>query len=192
MVASVRGLDGLSIGALAADLGMSKSGLFAHFGSKEELQLAAIAAARDTFIGEVVETSRLRPPGLARLVALNDLYLRYSERRIFPAGCFFFGTTTEFSGREGAVHDEAASQMRSWLAMLADHVAFAVDAGELTPNTDVRALAFELGAFLTTANWMATALDAPGAYADARAAIADALAACGATPAQLRELKNAP
>ncbi len=189
-VASVRGLDGLSIGALAADLEMSKSGLFAHFGSKEDLQLATIAAARETFVDDVVESARPRPSGLARLVALSAGYLRYSEKRVFPAGCFFFGATAEYSGRDGAVRDEAASQMRGWLALLADQIAFAVDAGELAGDTDVRALAFELGAFLATANWMATALDVPGAYGDARAAIANALAERGAARAQLRDLEH--
>jgi AcrR family transcriptional regulator len=189
-VASVAGLDGLSIGGLAADLRMSKSGLFAHFGSKEELQLATVAAAREVFVADVVESARPTARGLARLLALCAGYLRYSEDRVFPAGCFFFGATAELSGRTGAVADEATTQMRGWLSLLADNVAAAIDAGELDRATEAEALAFELSAFLTAANWMAAALDLPSAYADARRAIARSLASRGASRTALRLLSE--
>ena len=102
-VASAEGLEGLTIGRLAAELEMSKSGLFAHFGSKEELQLATIGAAREIFVDEVVRPAFENDPGLSRLWALLDSWLRYAEAGIFKGGCFFAAASAEFDGRPGPV-----------------------------------------------------------------------------------------
>jgi len=100
-VASVEGLEGLSIGRLATELGMSKSGLFAHFGSKEELQLAAIDTAVEIYATEVVQPAMAVEPGLARLQALMEAWLSYGERKVFRGGCFFAAIAVEFDGRPG-------------------------------------------------------------------------------------------
>ncbi|HZX06025.1 TetR/AcrR family transcriptional regulator, partial [Kribbella sp.] len=104
-IASVDGLEGLSIGRLAADLGISKSGLFAHFGSKEELQLATIRAARRIYADTVVTPAFETEPGLGRVWALSWCWLEYSRERVFPGGCFFQKVSHEYAGREGAVRD---------------------------------------------------------------------------------------
>src|SRR5947207_9101793 len=94
-LATVEGLGGLSMSRLADEVGMSKSGLFAHFGSKEELQLATVEAAVGVFDRNVIEVAASAPPGLARLRATVDAYLRYVETDVFPGGCFFAATLTE-------------------------------------------------------------------------------------------------
>lgn len=151
-IASVDGLDGVSIGRLAADLSVSKAGVFAHFGSKEDLQLATIQAAADRFVDEVVTPAMAAPEGLARLVALYDCWLDYSRRRVFPGGCFFFSTFSEFHARPGRVRDELADVRRRWLDAGAALVAAARDRGELAPDCDPRAVAFELDALGMAAN----------------------------------------
>ena len=114
-VASVEGLEGLSIGRLATELDMSKSGLFAHFGSKEELQVATVRAAAAIFVHRVIRDAEERfEPGLARLRAVLDSWLGYMERGTFAGGCFFAAATVEMDGRPGPVRDAVAAQMRSW------------------------------------------------------------------------------
>ncbi|HEX8188504.1 MAG TPA: helix-turn-helix domain-containing protein, partial [Pyrinomonadaceae bacterium] len=110
-IASEEGLEGLTIGRLAAELSMSKSGLFAHFGSKEELQLATVEAARDVFVREVVRPAFGAPRGLARLWQLCDVWLGYVRREVFRGGCFFAAAAAEFDGRPGAVRDRVAAIM---------------------------------------------------------------------------------
>ena len=117
-VASVDGLDGLSLGRLATELELSKSGVFALFGSKEELQLATIEAALAIFGSHVVTPSRAVAPGLPRLRAACERWLAYSERRIFPGGCFFFNVGAEFDARPGRVHDAVAAASGSFAAFL--------------------------------------------------------------------------
>src|SRR3954470_22196712 len=100
-LASTDGLEGLTIGRLASQMEMSKSGLFGHFGSKEELQLATIEAARRRFISEVIAPGRDTEPGLEQLRALSDSYVGYMERQVFPGGCFWASVTAEFDNRPG-------------------------------------------------------------------------------------------
>jgi AcrR family transcriptional regulator len=152
-VASVEGLEGLTIGRLATELGMSKSGLFAHFGSKEELQLATIEAARDVFIEEVVHPVRTAGRGLPRLQALLDAHLAYLRREVFAGGCFFSAARMEFDGRPaGPVRDAIAKQTDDWLALLAARVHAAQEAGHLDPDIEPEQLAFELDALQAAAN----------------------------------------
>ena len=146
-VASVEGLEGLSIGRLATELEMSKSGLFAHFGSKEELQIATVRAAAAIFVQRVMRPAQERfEPGLARLHAMLQNWLDYMEAGIFAGGCFFAAATIEMDGRPGPVRDAVATQMTSWLDFLADSAREAVERGELRDDIDPEQLAFELDA----------------------------------------------
>ena len=117
-LASAEGLEGLTIGRLASELEMSKSGLFGHFGSKEELQLATIDAAARRFVDAVVEPTLSEPEGAPRLRALCDRYIAYLERRVFPGGCFWGAVTSEFDGRPGPVRDRIRDAVGGWLAEL--------------------------------------------------------------------------
>jgi AcrR family transcriptional regulator len=152
-VASVEGLEGLSIGRLASELRMSKSGLFAHFGSKEELQVSTVRAAAAIFVHRVIRPAEERfEPGIARLQAMLDDWLDYMERGIFAGGCFFAAATVEMDGRPGPVRDAVATQMASWAELLADCARVAIERGELVPDTDPEQLAFELDALGTAVN----------------------------------------
>ena len=152
-LASVEGLEGLTIGRLAEELRMSKSGLFAHFGSKEELQLAAIDAAGQRFIDEVVRPVLNVERGYPRLVALCHSWLDYLRRRVFPGGCFFAAASFEFDGRPGLVRDAVAKQMDDWFAALERAVRLAKEEGHLEPDVDPAQLAFELNALFFGANF---------------------------------------
>jgi AcrR family transcriptional regulator len=152
-VASVEGLEGLSIGRLASELRMSKSGLFAHFGSKEELQVSTVRAAAAIFVHRVIRPAEERfEPGIARLQAMLDDWLDYMERGIFAGGCFFAAATVEMDGRPGPVRDAVATQMASWAGLLGDCARVAIERGELVPDTDPEQLAFELDALGTAVN----------------------------------------
>ena len=149
-IASVDGLEGLSIGRLAKDLEISKSGLFAHFGSKEELQLATVRAARRIYAEAVVAPALAVPAGLARIWTLSECWLDYSRRRVFPGGCFFAKTSHEFGARPGVVRDYLAEVNAEWMELIEQTVTEAVDLGELA--ADPSTLAFELNAFYDSAN----------------------------------------
>ncbi|WP_028925837.1 TetR/AcrR family transcriptional regulator [Pseudonocardia acaciae] len=155
-LASVDGLDGLTLGRLAASLGLSKSGLFGYFGSKEELQLATVRIATEVYLEHVITPALRTPPGIGRLRALCARWLDYSRSRVFPGGCFFFATMAEFDARPGPVRDALAEASRAWTGLVSQTIADAVALNELAPDTDPAQLAFELIAFLETAN--ATAL----------------------------------
>jgi AcrR family transcriptional regulator len=152
-VASVEGLEGLSIGRLATELEMSKSGLFAHFGSKEDLQIATVRAAAAIFGHRVVVPAEERfEPGIARLQGMLDNWLAYMERGIFAGGCFFAAATIEMDGRPGPVRDCVAKQMTRWTETLAAYIRTAIERGELKEDTDPEQLAFELDALGTAVN----------------------------------------
>ncbi|HEX6420629.1 MAG TPA: TetR/AcrR family transcriptional regulator [Acidimicrobiales bacterium] len=167
-LSSVEGLENLSIGRLAADLHVSKAGVFAHFGSKEALQLATVRHATERFTDAVVAPVLEVPDGLARLVALCDRWLAYSAERVFPGGCFFFGAAAEFDARPGRVRDELAAARRAWLGLYEGTVAAAQRRGELDAAADAAALAFELDALGMAANLHAQLCDDPGAHARVR------------------------
>lgn len=152
-VASAEGLEGLTIGRLASELSMSKSGLFAHFGSKEELQLATVEAARAIFIREVVRPSFAAEEGLPRLWKLCDVWLAYVRDEVFRGGCFFAAAAAEFDGRPGLVRDRVAGIMKEWLATLRGSIVQAREAGQLNSDADPTQLAFELNALEMGANW---------------------------------------
>jgi AcrR family transcriptional regulator len=151
-LATVDGLDGLTIGGLAAAIGMSKSGLYAHFGSKEDLQLATIASARETFIAEVFVPALDAPQGVQRLYAACDAFLSHIERRVFPGGCFFAVAGADVGTRPGAVRDAVAAQQRDWTELLEGLARKAMEVGELEAGVDPAQLAFELNAVLVSAS----------------------------------------
>ena len=152
-LASVEGLEGLTIGRLATELGMSKSGLFAHFGSKEELQLATIDAARRRFVDHVVRPSRALPRGRARLEALLEDWLDYYRDEVFRGGCFFHTVKAEFDSRPAnPVREVVIEDVRQFLGLLAREVRKAQEAGDLDPGVEPEQLAFELDALGSAAN----------------------------------------
>jgi len=174
-LATEEGLEPLSIGRLAEETGMSKSGLFAHFGSKEELQLATVEYAAALFVAEVIEPARSAPKGLARIWALCDHMIGYSERRVFPGGCFFAATSFEFNNRPGPVRDSIEQMIRSWLSYLEHAVEQAQEAGELDPKASAREVAFQLDAFAQASNAQYQLFRNPQVFDDARRAIQERL-----------------
>jgi AcrR family transcriptional regulator len=170
-VASIDGLEGLTIGRLADQVGMSKSGLIRHFGTKERLQLAALEAASEVFVEEVWRPVADQPPGLVRLRALCASWLSYLRRGVFPGGCFLSAASLEFDDRPGPVRDRVASTMERWLGVLAHEAEIAVDAGDLPAGTDPAQLAFELNAAFMGANWANRLLRQEAAFERAQTAI---------------------
>jgi AcrR family transcriptional regulator len=151
-LATVDGLEGLSIGNLAAAIGMSKSGLYAHFGSKQELQLATVEEAEGIFAEEVVQPALAARPGLAQLVAVCEAFLDYLQRRTFPGGCFFAATALEMGTRPGPVKERVAAIQSGFAALLRDFAATALEQHELPPREDSDLLAFELHGILLAAD----------------------------------------
>jgi AcrR family transcriptional regulator len=174
-VASEQGLEALSIGGLARATGMSKSGLFAHFGSKEDLQLATVEHAAEIFTREVIEPARAAPRGIARIWALLDGFLAYVEREVFAGGCFFGTTSAEFKNRPGAVRERITDKLALWQSYLAHTVEQAQAAGELDPGEDARRVAFELNAFVQNAEVQWELFRDRRVFADARGAVRDRL-----------------
>jgi AcrR family transcriptional regulator len=174
-LATEEGLESLSIGRLAEATEMSKSGLFAHFGSKEELQIATVDYAASVVVAEVIGPAREAPRGLARVWALCDHKLDYVERQVFPGGCFFAATSVEFNNRPGPVRDRIEEMVRSWRSYLEHAVEQAQEAGELDTSVSAREIAFQIDAFAETANSQYQLFRDAGVFADARRAINDRL-----------------
>jgi AcrR family transcriptional regulator len=151
-LASVEGLEGLTIGRLATDVKMSKAGVLAHFGTKEDLQLATLEAAFGVYAREVWEPARDVTPGRARLLAIADAWLDYLGRDVFPGGCFVTAASCEFDDRPGRVRDALSAAYRRWLELLADEARIAVRAGELPRGTDPQDVAFGLNAIAMGVN----------------------------------------
>jgi AcrR family transcriptional regulator len=144
-VASAEGLEGLTIGRLSSELQMSKSGLFAHFGSKEELQLATIDAAARRFFDAVVAPALEVEEGAARLRAYCERYLDYLQRGVFAGGCFWAATAAEFDDRPGVVRDAVRAGVAGWMDELERQAAIA-------GMDDAGGLAFEIYALGLGAN----------------------------------------
>jgi AcrR family transcriptional regulator len=151
-LATVEGLEGLSIGHLAAAIGMSKSGLYAHFGSKQELQLATVEEAEQIFAREVVQAALAARPGRAQLAAVCEAYFDYLQRRVFPGGCFFAVTALEMGTRPGPVKERVAAIQSGFATLLRDFAATALEQHELPAHEDPGGLAFELHAILLAAD----------------------------------------
>jgi AcrR family transcriptional regulator len=151
-LATVEGLGGLSIARLAGAVGMSKSGLFAHFGSKEELQLATVEAAYDVFRAHVTAPADAVPDGHARLQALVDGYLRYIEEDVFPGGCFFASVLSEVDMQPGPVRDRLVAFLDEWLGRLDAAIRAAQAEGTIDAAEDAAQLTFEIEAAILLAN----------------------------------------
>ena len=169
-LATVEGLDGLSIGRLAEHTGMSKSGLYAHFGSKEELQLAIIDTASGIFVREVIEPGR-SAEGIARVRALADAFISYIERGVFAGGCFFRAAQAEFDTNPGPVQEKIREAHGSWLRYLEQQVRGAQERGEIDAAEDPAQLAFEIYAMLETADAVYQLNDDPQALERGRKGI---------------------
>lgn len=150
-IASVEGLEGVTIGRLAVELGMSKSGVFSHFGAKEELQIATVHAAAEIFTHEVVVAG-------GTLLDLCERWLDYSKRRVFPGGCFFVVTRSEFAARPGRVRDALMLFNLRWMSLLE----------RLTRDAQA---AFEVDALLAAADRFAVLYDDASAYERVRLAL---------------------
>jgi AcrR family transcriptional regulator len=171
-IASAEGLEGLSIGRLATELNMSKTGIFAHFGSKEQLQLATVDAAKQVFLEQVVQPSLTQSRGVPRLRAMLENWIGYVERIVFRGGCFFAAASAEFDSRPGAVRDEIASLTKAWLIALQEEIAFARSAKQVKAAVDPVQVAFELHAYVQEANWAFKLFNDKSAFSRARQAIA--------------------
>ena len=151
-LASVVGLEGLTIGRLADALDMSKSGLVGRFGSKQQLQLATLDQAADIFRSAVYEPASAAPPGLARLNAICDAWVAYLRRPPFPGGCFLTTAMVEFDARPGPVHDAVKKVMHRWLALLEREASTAIENDELPAETNPKDVAYTINALAVGAN----------------------------------------
>ncbi|MFD5625053.1 MULTISPECIES: TetR/AcrR family transcriptional regulator [unclassified Streptomyces] len=187
-IASVEGLEALSVGRLATELELSKSGVFALFGSKQELQLATVREAARVHVERIVRPAAQTPAGIGRLWRLCTLWLDYSEDRVFPGGCFFYEVAAEFDARPGPVHDAVVRAQRDWTDHVEGAITEARDLGDLHPGTDVPQLAFEIIALMETANAVSVLRDETTAYRRARVAIASRLRMAATDPARVPQV----
>jgi len=175
-VGSAEGLEAVSLQRLASDLGISKSGLFAHFGSKEELHLATIDAAAQIFTDEVIRPALAVPRGVGRVRALCDSWMSYLERGVFPGGCFFWAVAEEYDSRtHGPIRDSVLDKKNYWSYSLQRAVGEAQQAGEIDPSVDPEQLAWELDSLMGGANAGFKVGDGRRAIERARLAIKDRL-----------------
>ncbi len=151
-LATVEGLEGLSIGRLAEHIGMSKSGLYSHFGSKQELQLAAIETAAEIFDREVTQPGLDHPEGVAQILGLTEAFLFHLERGVFTGRCLFAAAGAELAGRDGVVKDTIGEFLASFVELFANLIRDAQRLGEIDPDTEPEQLAFEIDSFLLGAN----------------------------------------
>ena len=170
--ASVEGLEGMTIGHLAADLGMSKAGVVGPFGSKQALQLAVFGQAIDGFAAQVWAPVAALTPGRERLAAVCERWIDYLAGPPFPGGCLMTTTATEWDARQGPVRDAVLAAQGRWLAALEGDAEAAVRAGELPADTDAAQVAFELSGMAMSLNQAMQLFHDPDAAARARRAVA--------------------
>jgi len=171
VLATEAGLDGLSLSQLAQRLGVSKSGLFAHWTSKEELQLAVIDHAGQQWIDRIVAPALHEPRGVRRLWAAHEARLAFYAEGSLPGGCFFANAQFEFDARPGVVRDRLAEAFAEWMTLLQRLAAEAVEAGELPADTDPAQLAFEVNSAGVAAVLHSRLLDPADTYARARRSV---------------------
>jgi len=162
-LATLDGLEGLTIGHLASALDMSKSGVYAHFGSKQELQLATVDEAERIFQAEVIDPALAAAPGLAQLLTLSDAFFAYLVRRTFPGGCFLAGAVLEMGSRPGPVKERVAAFQGRFTALIHEFVVTAIEQHELPADEDPDALTFELNGIILAANAIFVLRDDPAA-----------------------------
>ena len=143
-LASVAGLDGVTIGALATQTGLSKSGLFAHFGSKENLEVETLRAAADRFVALVVTPALKQPAGIPRVRALFDNWVKWSVTHCARGGCLFVAAAVELDDREGPARDYLVEKQRQWLDTIARTTQRAVEVGDFRDDTDTEQFAYDL------------------------------------------------
>ena len=166
-LASQIGLEGLSIGAVAEVTGMSKSGVFAHFGSREELQISVIREYHDRFEAEVFYAAMQKPRGVPRLQALFDNWMVQTSAEI-DSGCIYISGAVEFDDRTGPVRDALASSVATWQTALRRAVELAQEQGQLSPETDAHQIAFEIHGLILALHYEARFLRNPSATEHAR------------------------
>jgi AcrR family transcriptional regulator len=193
-LATTRGLDGLSIGDLAAEVGMSKSGLYAHFRSKEELELATIETAAAIFDSEVLQPAARAPAGTERLGALVDAFLSHLERRVFPGGCFFAAVASELDTRPGPARDRVVAVLDKWQSLFRQCILDAQASGEIDPKAEVAQAAFEIQAMLWAGNFQFVMTNDPIRLAQARKGVEHVLArlAVSEEPKKKRSARGSP
>jgi AcrR family transcriptional regulator len=169
-IASQVGLSGISIGQLANDLSLSKSGLFAHFQSKETLQIQVLEAAAERFVQEVVRPALAAPRGVTRLAALFEQWLAWAKSQETPGGCLFVAAAVEWDDRPGPVRDTLVRLQREWLDVIANVVQTAVATRELRAGTDALQFANDLHGVMLGYHHASRLLKDP--RADARAHVA--------------------
>ena len=174
-LASVEGLEGITIGRLASDLSMSKSGLLGRFGDKEALQRAVLGAAIDRFIRAVWQPAAGAAPGLPRLEALVDAWIGYLRADVFPGGCFVTTASVEYDARPGPLRDDVAAAVRQWLGVLEQQAGRAIDAGDLGAGRDPADVALELHALAAGGSVTARLLEDPAALDRTHAAMRRAI-----------------
>ena len=170
-IVSKAGLDGLTIGTLADATGMSKSGLFAHFGSREELLLAVLAHGQAQFTEVVFQPAMAKPRGLPRLKAMFTHWLDWTESAELPGGCPMIGGATEFDDKPGPVRDMLAGGQRTWIETLKRTVRQAVEEGQMPDDTDPEQIAFEMFGIALVVHHHRRLLGYPKARARALAAL---------------------
>jgi AcrR family transcriptional regulator len=180
-MASHMGLDGLSIGALAEVTGMSKSGVFAHFGSREDLQIAVIQQYHAKFEAEVFYPALESPRGLPRLRTMFDRWIDRVTVEI-DSGCLYISGAVEFDDRPGPVRDALAGMVQTWHRALNRATVTAVEQGHLRPDTDTEQMLFELHGLILALHHDARFLRMPGAVGRARAGFDRVIAAASAAP----------
>jgi AcrR family transcriptional regulator len=169
-IVSAAGLDGLTIGSLAEATGMSKSGLFAHFGSREELLLAVLAQGQNRFTEIVIKPAMDHPRGVPRLRAMFVNWIDWTEAADLPGGCPMIGGAAEYDDRPGPVRDALAAGQRAWIDTLKRAVTQAIDQGQLAANTDPEQLTFEMFGIALVVHYHRRLLGYPKARSRALAA----------------------
>jgi AcrR family transcriptional regulator len=193
-LATTKGLVGLSIGDLAAEVGMSKSGLYAHFKSKEELELATIEVAATIFDREVLQPAARAPAGMERLGALVEAFLSHLERRVFPGGCFFAAVASELDTRPGPARDRVVEMLDRWQSLFRHCILDAQASGEIDPRAEVAQATFEIQAMLLAGNFQFVMTNDPIRLTQARKGVENVLArlAVSKEPGKKRSARQSP
>jgi AcrR family transcriptional regulator len=168
--ASVEGLEALSIGSLASELGLSKSGLFAHFRSKENLQLAVLDNGAADFIARVVKPALLKPRGEPRVREMINRWLDWAHRSGPPGGCVFVTASVEFDDRPGPVRDRVQQQQSAWIATLTRAIEISVEEGHFAADLDCAQLTFELQSLMLGSSFYGRLLGDPDTMSRVREA----------------------
>lgn len=191
-LAALKGLANISLGDLAAEIGMSKSGLYAHFETREELEAAIVETAITILDQEVLQPAFKARPGIERLRVVTNAFLSYLERKVFPRGCFIAAVSLELESRPGAACDLVAGALDQWVALLRRCIVEGQDLGEITPNIEVTQVVFEIQAMLFTSNFLFVMSDNVVQLTQARAGVENVVTriAIGSDPKKNRSKKN--